>query len=233
MKQHWKKVALFLLLALAAGILAYFMNRTLTLETVKTNSDTLAKFIEQNYLLSVAVFGIAFLTTAFIVPGALVLTVTGGYFFGPVPGGLYAAVFSTAGSVLAFLLSRHILGEWIQQRYERRLRLFNAEVSQHGSNYLFVIRVIPVMPAFLVNYLSGLTRISVLKFSIVSFLGTCPGAFVYALAGRQLRSIESIKDVTSVNVLAGFGLLALFALLPVFRDIVRRARSVKKHERRP
>jgi uncharacterized membrane protein YdjX (TVP38/TMEM64 family) len=162
------------------------------------------------------------MTTAFFVPGALILTVSGGFLFGVARGALYGAFFLTAGSVLAFLLSRHLIGEWIQKRYETQLRRFNREVARHGVNYLFILRVIPVMPAFLVNYLSGLTRMSTVRFAVVSFLGILPGAVVYSVAGRQLATIESTDDILSASVLIGFALLAVFALLPVLHAKLRK-----------
>ena len=106
----------------------------------------------------------------------MILTVCGRFSVRGVPGALYAAAFSTAGSLLAFLLSRHLIGAWVQQRYRRQLGRFNDEIARHGPNYLFVLRVVPVMPSFLINYLSGLPAFRACRFALFSFLGIAPGA---------------------------------------------------------
>ena len=76
----------------------------------------------------------------------------------------------------------------MQQRYKKQLKRFNEEIARHGSNYLFVLRVTPVLPSFVINYLSGLTRISPWRFALFSLLGIAPGAVVYSLAGLQLKT---------------------------------------------
>lgn len=215
MKKYWKKISLLLLMMAVIVFVLFTLGDLLTFEALKKNSAELARYVQDHYVVSFLVFAAAFLSTAFFVPGALILTISSGYFFGAVQGALYASLFSTAGATLAFLASRYLIGTWVQTHYKKQLKRFNEEIASHGSNYLFVLRVIPVMPAFLINYLSGLTRILTVRYIIVSFLGIVPGAVVYAMAGRQLATIESPEDILSVNVLIGFSLLALFALMPV------------------
>lgn len=208
---------LFLIIILIA-LLILGASELVTFEALKKNSQAIAAYVEEHYLISVFTFAAAFFSTAFFVPGALILTVTGGFLFGALIGALYASVFSTAGSTLAFLMSRHLIGAWVQRRFKKELRRFNEEISRHGHNYLFVLRIVPVLPSFLINYLAGLTRISALRFAAATFLGICPGAIVYSLAGSRLSMIEAPKDVLSIKVIIAFSLLAVFALLPVLYD---------------
>jgi uncharacterized membrane protein YdjX (TVP38/TMEM64 family) len=228
MKKYWKKISAFFVIVALILILLPVAWELFTFEAVKKNSAELETYVEAHYLLSLFTFAAAFIVTAFFIPGALILTVSGGFLFGPMAGAVYAALFSTIGSSLAFLMSRYLIGAWVQKRYRKQLNRFNEEMSRHGHNYLFVLRVIPVLPSFLINYLSGLTRISLIRFAVVTFLGICPGAVIYSMAGRQLASIEHPKDILSVKVIGGLSLLAVFALLPVIHDRIRRPRRRKK-----
>lgn len=215
MKKYWKKILLLFLVAILILAAFVLLDDLLTFESLKKNSEKLERFVQHHYLIAVIGFAAAFFSTAFIVPGALVLTLAAGFLFGALEGAFYTSLFLTASSTVAFLVSRYIIGGWVQRRYQEQLRRFNAEIERHGMNYLFILRVVPVMPAFLLNYLSGLTRISTLRYVIISFLGILPGAFVYSLAGRQLAVIHSTKDILSTNVLIGLLLMAVFAMLPV------------------
>lgn len=215
MKKYWKTILILLLSLALVAVLVSGAGDMITFEALKKNAKALAKLVDAHYLFSVLVFAASMISTAFFVPGALIFTVSGGFLFGAALGSLYAALFSTAGCTLAFLLSRHLIGGWVQKKYGKYFRGFNEEVSRHGPNYLFVLRVVPVMPSFMVNYLAGLTRISVSRFAVATFLGIVPGAVVCSLAGRQLAAIEAPGDIFSGKIIAGFLLLAVFGLLPV------------------
>ena len=77
------------------------------------------------------------------------------------------------------------------------------------------LRLIPLFPFFVVNLVSGLTRISVGTYVAATAIGIIPGSFVYAYAGRQLGTINSLKEIASPNVLAAFVLLGLLAMVPI------------------
>lgn len=187
-----------------------------TFENLHRHRGSLLGFVHRYYFLSVVAFVAAYVSTAFIVPGALVLTVAGGFLYGIPLGPLYVLTGATLGAVLAFLAARYLFGHWIQQRYEKPLQTFNREIAAYGPNYLFTMRILPVFPFFLVNYLAGVTRIPLRTYVLTSVLAELPGAFVFAYAGRQLRDIHSAADLLSPPLYLAFALLAVVALAPVF-----------------
>jgi len=77
------------------------------------------------------------------------------------------------------------------------------------------LRLIPLFPFFLVNLVSGLTRVNVGTYVVATSLGIIPGSFVFAYAGRQLGTINSLKEIASPNVLLAFTMLGLLALVPI------------------
>lgn len=222
MKKYWKKALLALTVVAVAIVAAMHAGDVLTFEKLKQNSAALTAYVERHYFSSLILFALGHIAAAFFIPGTLLLTLAGGYLFGGLPGALYASLFSTAGSTLAFLFARHLVGRSLQRKYEQQLSRFNEEMHRHGPNYLFMLRVIPVMPSFLLNYLSGLTSLSAPRFASVTFLGLFPGALVYSIAGSQLATLETPRDVLSPKVLLGFLLMAVLALLPVMHSFSRR-----------
>jgi uncharacterized membrane protein YdjX (TVP38/TMEM64 family) len=76
------------------------------------------------------------------------------------------------------------------------------------------LRLIPLFPFFVVNLVSGLTRVTLGTYVAATALGIIPGSFVYAYAGQQLGTINSLKEVASPNVIAALMLLGLLALVP-------------------
>jgi uncharacterized membrane protein YdjX (TVP38/TMEM64 family) len=77
------------------------------------------------------------------------------------------------------------------------------------------LRLIPIFPFFIVNLLSGLTRVNLGTYVLATALGIIPGSFVYANAGRQLGSINSLGEIASPRVLGAFALLGLLSLVPI------------------
>lgn len=209
----------------AAAFFAFDAHRALTFETIKQNRDALLVFARDHSVVAAVLFCAVYLSTAFFVPGALVLTMLGGFLFGTLTGALYANLSAAAGACMAFLVSRYLIGTMIQQRYPQQLRRFNNEIDRHGPNYLLVLRIVPVLPFFLVNYLAGITKLSLPRFMITTFLGMLPGSLVYSYAGRELGMIERPGEIVTTRVLAAFTLMAVLALLPVIASILRRLRS--------
>jgi uncharacterized membrane protein YdjX (TVP38/TMEM64 family) len=210
-----KKAVLLFFIIILCFLVWLSIENYITFEELKKNSDVLKQFVHAHYVESVLVFILFFISTAFFVPGAIVTTIAGGFLFGIVEGVIYVNIGSTIGATIAFLSSRYLLGNYIQHRYAKQLMIFNKEIERHGHNYLIVLRIIPVLPFFIVNYLSGITKISTRKFVFITSLSMLPGSVIYTFAGQELGALHSPEDVLSFEFFVALGLLALFVLLPV------------------
>lgn len=217
---------LLLLAALAAAVIGLRMagvGDLLTLEHLQQRRDELAATVQERYALSLAVYILSYTAVvAFSIPGATVMTLAGGFVFGTLTTVLAVNAAATAGAVLAFLSARYLLGSTLQERYREQLAKFNSEVDRNGPRYLLTLRLLPVFPFFLVNFLSGLTRVPLATFAWTTSLGIIPGSLVYAYAGRQLETVHRLGDILSSRMLLAFGLLALFTLVPAVRDRLRK-----------
>jgi uncharacterized membrane protein YdjX (TVP38/TMEM64 family) len=151
--------------------------------------------------------------TGLSLPGAAVMTLAGGAVFGLFWGLLLVSFASSLGATLAFLASRFLLRDWVQQRFGDRLRAINAGIEKEGGFYLFTLRLVPVFPFFVINLLMGLTPIKTRTFYWVSQIGMLAGTLVYVNAGTQLARIDSLAGILSPALLGSFVLLGLFPLL--------------------
>lgn len=211
------KIAVAAVLAAAIGAFFYFdLQQYLSLDALKANRDRLLAFTDMHYSAAVGLYIVTYcLVTGLSLPGAAILTLAGGFLFGSVVGTVFVNVGATTGATLAFLAARYLLRDWVEKKFGDRLGPIQEGFAKNAFSYLMTLRLIPLFPFFLVNMVSGLTRVSVGTYVAATAIGIIPGSFVYAYAGRQLGMINSLKEIASPNVLLAFTLLGILALVPV------------------
>lgn len=211
------KISIAIVVALAVGAFFYLdLGRFLSLTALKDNRDSLLAFTDANFIEAVGIFiGAYILVAGLSLPGAVILTLAGGFVFGAGLATLFINIGATTGATLAFLAARYVLRDAVEKRFGSRLGPFQEGFAKNAFNYLLTLRLIPLFPFFMVNLVSGLTRVNVGTYMLATAIGIIPGSFVYAYAGRQLGTINSLKEVASPNVIGAFVLLGLLALVPV------------------
>ena len=222
------KIIVAVIFALALFVFFYLdLKQYLSFEAIKGNRDRLLAFTQAHYGAAVALFiTIYIVQTALCLPGGAVLTVVSGFLFGSVLGTLYVNIGATTGATLAFLAARYLLRDWVEAKFGSKLGPLQKGFSKNAFSYLMTLRLIPIFPFFLVNLLSGLTRVTLGTYVLTTAIGTIPGTFVYAYAGSQLGTINSLKEIASPNVLAAFSLLGLLFLLPIlYKKLTKKEHS--------
>jgi len=215
-KQKKQLLLIILFLAAVAAVRFSPLRTIISFDNVKQHRDALLAFVQGNYWLSAASFMAMYLIAAsFPVPLGLILTLIGGFLFGTAAAVLYVNIGATIGASFSFLFARYLLGNRLQEKYQQQLRNFNDEMHRNGSHYLLTVRLIPVFPFFVINFLAGLTKVPLKTFIWTTSLGIIPGSTVFAFAGRQLGTINSPAEILSKNMLIAFLALALITLLPV------------------
>lgn len=205
-------------IGVAVGAFFWFdLDAWLTLETVKANRDRLLAFTDEHRAAAVAGFIVTYgLVAGLSLPGAAILTLVGGFLFGSLFGTVFVNVGATAGATLAFLTARYLLREWVEQRFGQKLGPIQEGFAENAFSYLVTLRLVPLFPFFVVNLVSGLTRVRLGTYVLATSVGIIPGSFVYAYAGRQLGTINSLSEIASPGVILAFALLGLLALAPIF-----------------
>lgn len=211
------KSRLLVLVAILAAIGAFFAlggQRYLSFENVKAQQTSIDAYFRSNPLQTVLSFFLLYVAvTGLSLPGATIMTLAAGAVFGLGWGTLIVSFASSLGATLAFLASRFLLRDWVQQKFGPQLRSINDGVARDGPLYVFTLRLIPAVPFFIINLAMGLTPLPTWTFYWVSQIGMLAGTLVYVNAGTQLAQLNSLSGILSPGLLGAFVLLAVFPFI--------------------
>jgi pyruvate/2-oxoglutarate dehydrogenase complex dihydrolipoamide dehydrogenase (E3) component/uncharacterized membrane protein YdjX (TVP38/TMEM64 family) len=226
------KQLVFALLAVSAAV-AFFaldLGRYLSLDYLKQSQAGFSQwYADQPATVIAGFFAVYVLATALSFPGAAVLTLAGGAIFGLGWGLLIVSIASTIGATLAFLMSRFVLRETVEARFGKWLKDINLGIEKDGAFYLFTLRLVPLVPFFIINLVMGLTKMRVGVFFLVSQVGMVAGTAVYVNAGTELSKINSLGGLLSPKLLGSFVLLAVFPWIArVIVDLFKRRQVYRR-----
>ena len=228
------KTRLLIALVLLAAIAAFFIfdfQQYVSLEYFQQQRDRIETYYVEHPWQTMAIFLVAYIAmTALSIPGATILTLIGGAVFGLIVGTVLVSFASAIGATLAFLASRLLLRDWVQSKFGDRLAMINAGLEKEGWFYLLTLRLIPLVPFFVINLLMGLTKIRMWTFYWASQVGMLPGTILYVYAGTELGRFE-----VSLGLLLAISLLLIFPLLARWTVAAIKARKVyaKWNSKRP
>lgn len=207
------------LVILAIGVLAVFLfiafdlDQYLTLSYLKESQENFQSMYQKNRLTVISIYMLIYIAvTALSLPGAAVMTLAGGALFGFWVGLVAVSFASTLGATLACAVSRFLLQDWVQGRFGDKLKMINEGIEKEGAFYLFTLRLIPVVPFFVINLVSGLTKIPLFTFFWVSQVGMLAGTAVYVNAGKEISKIDSLSGILSPTLIISFVILGLFPI---------------------
>jgi uncharacterized membrane protein YdjX (TVP38/TMEM64 family) len=182
----------------------------LSLVSIQNMASFLDNKVESHYLASVLLFIGSYILVNLWFPAAALLTLLGGFLYGVLWGSIYVEIATTTCATLAFCTSRNVVGTWIQHKWQKQLQGFNHNMDEYGYEYLLLVRLVPLTPYILVNFLAGLTQMRLKTFIWTTALGSLPGILIFSYAGRQLLNIRSTEQILSSGVLIAFILLIIF-----------------------
>lgn len=211
--------------ALVLGVIAFFafgLGEYLTFEALREHRVVLMHFVVEHGRLAIALYiAVYALSTALSVPGATVLTVSGGLLFNQWLGTAYVVVGTTMGAIAVFLIAKTALGDALRAKAGPNIKKMEAGFQENALSYLLVLRLIPLFPFFVVNVVPAFLGVRLSTYAVGTFIGIVPGAFVYAVVGAGLGSIFergesfSLAGVLTPEIVAALIGLSLLALLPV------------------
>jgi pyruvate/2-oxoglutarate dehydrogenase complex dihydrolipoamide dehydrogenase (E3) component/uncharacterized membrane protein YdjX (TVP38/TMEM64 family) len=208
---------LLILLAVIAAAIAFFvfdLGRFFSLAYIKESQQSFSTLYNARPVFITAMFFAIYVAiTALSLPGAAIMTLAAGASFGLVWGTVVVSFASTLGATLAMLISRYVLRDSIEKRFGAKLADVNKGMEKEGAFYLFTLRLIPLIPFFMLNVLMGLTKMKTVTFFWVSQLGMLAGTIAYVNAGTEIAKIDSLRSILSPGLIGSFVLLGLFPLL--------------------
>ncbi|MEK6778157.1 MAG: TVP38/TMEM64 family protein [Candidatus Deferrimicrobiota bacterium] len=222
-----KKIGILVVFAAVVAAFHFLdLGKYLTLESLKANRAGLGTLRTAHAFLFSAVFVLIYIVqTAFSLPGAAILSLAAGAIFGVLQGTLFVVSGATIGAVLAFLVSRTLLRDWVVKKFGGRMEGIDRGLRESGLSYLIFLRLVPAFPFFLVNLACGVTGLPLRTYALGTLFGIMPGSLVFVNAGASLAAIERVSQVAGPRVLGSFALLGLFALLPTIINAVKKRRA--------
>ena len=195
---------------LVAGFFLAGGHEALSFESIKARQEELDALYREHPVATLAgFFGIYVVLATTSLPGGAVLTMVAGALFGVLFGTIVVSFASSLGATFAMLISRYLLRDWVEHRFGARLARLNDGIAREGALYLFMMRLVPAIPFFLVNVGMGPTRLPTWKYYWASQLGMLPGSLLFANAGTRLADMDSPDDVLSPGIVIAFVLLAV------------------------
>ncbi|MCP3873318.1 MAG: FAD-dependent oxidoreductase [Desulfobacteraceae bacterium] len=222
------------LLAAIVGVIASFFifgwDQHFSLSNLKDQLGLFKEYYSQNKALTMMIYMVVYILMAGLsLPGAVIMTLAGGALFGLFYGTILVSFASTIGATVAFLFSRYMLRDWVQNKFSSKLSAINKGIEKEGGFYLFTLRLVPAFPFFVINLVMGLTTIRTIIFYGVSQIGMLPGTIVFINAGTQLAKIESAAGILSPKLLFSFVLLGVFPIIAKrFTAYVRHKKVLSK-----
>ncbi len=235
----WKR---FLPLAvLAAGLLAVLASgatKYLSIEYFLQSRTQIAAYTSQHIIGSLLIYAAVYVcAVALSVPGALLLTIAGGFLFGGWLGGTVTVVSATIGATMVFLIARSSLGISLSRRTGPWIDRMRDGFKEDAPSYMLFLRLVPVFPFWLVNLAPALLGVPLTTFAWTTFVGVIPGTYAYSLAGAGLDSVVMAQkhaheaclaaggqgcklsltpaSLVTKEMILGFAAIGLAALIPV------------------
>ena len=211
-----------LVAAAIAAVFIFDMDNYLSFETVREHRDALMKWYAGNTVLAVVVFIVGYaLAVALSVPGAIWLTLAGGFLFGAVKATFIVVVAATLGALGIFLIARYVLADFFLEKMGNTGRRMEEGFKENALSYLLVLRLVPLFPFWLVNLVPAFLGVPAGTFVIGTFLGIIPATAIFCGVGSGLGAVIDAGETPDLNIIFQpqiFGPLlglAALALLPV------------------
>ena len=231
---NWiKRFGPLIVIALAvAAVIASGLGDHLSLVELKARRDQLQGFVALHPALSFGLYILIYIAVVSLsLPGALVMTLSGGFLFGPWLGAAAASSGASLGAAVIFMVCRSAVGDSLRGKAGSTISKIEEGVRRDAISYILTLRLIPVMPFWLVNLAAGFVDIPLRTFLSATVLGILPGSLVYAGLGSGLGEVfasgqePNLRVIFEPHVLLPLVGLGLLSLLPV---VLRRFRKSEK-----
>jgi len=174
-------------------------------------------------------FAVIYILAVVLMVPASLLTIAAGFVYGPVVGTLIVSPASVIGASIAFILGRYFFRDLVVKKtHNKRFALIDRAIGQQGGKVVLLLRLSPVFPFNLLNYILSLTSVSLKSYVIASLVGMFPGTLLYVYSGSLIESVvalttESVEKTWQQIFLYWAGLVATLAITIFITRLARNA----------
>lgn len=222
------------LLAVVAAIAAFFalgLDRYLSFEALEAHREQLLKWTADHRVTVIAIFMLAYAAmVALSLPGATWATLAGGFLFGTAEAAVYVVIAATVGATAIFLIARYALHDFFEQKAGPAMKRMEAGFNENALSYMFVLRLVPLFPFWLVNLVPALLGVRLRTYVIGTLFGIIPGSIVYCSVGNGLGVLfeqgrrPDLGIIFEPAILAPILGLAVLSLIPIAYKRLRRGK---------
>lgn len=220
---------------LVAGLVAFFafdLDRFVTLDALKTHRTALQGWVESQGALAWLIYALIYMVAvAFSIPGGAVLTIAGGFMFGPYVATAVVVVGATCGATILFLAARYALADYLRQKAGGAMRRMEAGFNENPVSYMLVLRLVPLFPFWLVNLVPAFLGVKIGVYFLSTLFGIVPGTFVYSLVGDGAGAVLdaggdlNLGTIFEPRILAPIVGLAVLACIPILYKRIQARRK--------
>ncbi|MCC2112613.1 MAG: TVP38/TMEM64 family protein [Hyphomicrobiales bacterium] len=181
-------------LAVIAGAMTFAFamgwHRYLSLSTLIENREMLVGFVDSHLAAALAAYFVIYVVSVVLsLPGAVFLTIAGGFLFGWLLAGVVTVVAATIGATGLFLAARSSIGSGLIERAGPWAAKLADGFRDGAFNYLLFLRLVPLFPFWLVNLAPAMFGVGLPTYFAATALGILPGTFAFCFIGSGLDSV--------------------------------------------
>lgn len=213
------------------GLMAFFyfrLYRYMTFQNLQAHRAWLKAWTINHVLLSAIIFCTTYiLIVACSIPNASLLTILGGFLFGPILGTIYVVCSATLGALLVFLAAKTLFHDFLLRKVGGWHQKLEQGFKKNAVSYLLFLRLVPLFPFWLINIAAAFFGVSVRTFFLTTFFGILPGSFVYVLLGNGLGFVFDQGKTPDMNIILKPAILipilglAVLSLIPIIYKIAK------------
>ena len=183
------------LIALVCGAVlgAVLLGDRLSFDALRNNREALLAWRDANYALAALSYAALYVAVvAFSLPGALIMTLTGGFLFGLAAGGVLTLIGATIGATMIFVAAKSGLGDRLAARMGASggtMARLKRGLEANQVSFLLLMRLVPAVPFFVANLAPAFFGVGLRTYVWTTFFGIMPGTLVYTWVGAGLGDV--------------------------------------------
>ena len=208
---------------LMAGLILFFLfggHEFLSLSQLVEHYKSLKALVNRQLATALLVFGAAYiLTVALSLPVASLFTLAGGALFGWTAAAVITCA-ATIGATVVFIAARTVLNEFFVKRTTRFMTKLEAGFQKNAFSYLLALRLIPVVPFWVVNIVPALLGMRVNHYMLATFIGITPGTLIYVWVAKSFDillsrgQVPDLSEFSNPAIIVPLFALGLLSLIP-------------------
>lgn len=234
MKRIIKLIPFLLIIAVIYLALRFHLIHYLSFASLNKYHVVLKNYVDNHFYQTILIFSIAYiLVTVTSFPGASFVSILAGFLFGNILGTVLVVIAATIGATLLMVAIKLAFGEVVMAKIGSKIKFIEENIKHNAFFYLLSLRLLPVVPFWLVNLAGGVLNVKLRDFVITTFVGIIPGAFVYVNIGSSLTTIFvtadnnfKVSSLVNHNILIALTLLGLISIVP---GVIKSVKKGKIH----